>query len=65
MSVCLRLKILVTTEPIGLYSLGNIPIVPMMVLGYLIKVWETPNPVKKIKNTPPPKYIFFVYFSSF
>ncbi len=35
MSVRLSLKILVTTEPIGIYSSGNIPPGPVVFLGYL------------------------------
>ena len=48
MSVCLKLKISVTTQPIGLYSSGNIPTGPVMVLSYFLRGWDTPNP-------PPPK----------
>ena len=33
MSVCLNLKISVTTKPIGLYSSGNIPTCSVMVLS--------------------------------
>ncbi len=43
MSVCLKLKISVTTEPIGLYYSGNIPTGPVMVLGFFLGVWNTPN----------------------
>ena len=40
MSVCL--KILVTTEPIALYSSGNTPTDPGMVLGYFLGGGESP-----------------------
>ena len=43
MSVCLKLKISVTTKPIGLYSSGNIPNGPVMVLSYFLGGWDTPN----------------------
>ena len=33
MSVCLKLKISVTSEPIELYSSGNIPTGPVMAMG--------------------------------
>ena len=36
LSVRLMLKISVTIEPIGLYSLGNIPTGPVMVLSYFL-----------------------------
>ena len=36
-SVCLKLKISVTAEPIGLYFFGNIPTGPVVVLGYFLK----------------------------
>ena len=38
MSICLSLKISVTTELIWFYSSGNIPTGPRVVLGYF-KVW--------------------------
>ena len=53
-SVCLKLKISVTTKPIGLYSSGNIPTGPGMVLSYFLWGWDTPTP-QNIKNAPPPK----------
>ncbi len=44
MSVCLSvrpsLKISVTTEPIGFYSSGYIPIGPVVVLRYILSGWE-------------------------
>ena len=39
MSVCLKLKILVTTEPIGLYSSGIIPTGPVLVFNYFLRGW--------------------------
>ena len=54
MSVCLKLKISVTTEPIGLYSSGKIPTGPVMVLSYY-RGGGTPPPQK---NTPPKKFFF-------
>ncbi len=48
----LSLKILVTTEPIRFYSLVNILTGIVVVLGYLLEGWDTPNPpplkIKKI-----------------
>ena len=56
MSVCLSvrpfLKISVTTEPIGFYSSGNIPTGPVVVLGYFLGEWDTPNPPKNKKSPP-------------
>ena len=56
MSVCPSLKISVTTEPIGFYSSGNIPTGPVVVLGYFLGGWDTPNPPKN-KKIPP--HFFF------
>ena len=61
LSVRLKLKISVTAEPIGLYFSGIIPTGPVMVLGYFLGGWDTPNPPKKWK-TPPQKKIFFYFF---
>ena len=55
-SVCLSLKISVTTEPIGFYSSGNIPTGPGVVLGYFLRGWDTPNPPKQ--KIPPPIFSF-------
>ena len=44
LSVRQSLKISVTTEPIGFYSSGSIPTGPVMVLGYFLGGWDTPNP---------------------
>ena len=53
MSVCpyvrLSLKISVTTKPIWFYSLGIIPIGPVVVLSYFLGGCDTPNPPK---NSP-------------
>ena len=46
-SVRLKLKISVTTEPIGLYSSGVIPTGPVMVLSYFPGGWDTLNPPPK------------------
>ena len=51
MSVCPSLKILVTTALIGFYFSGNIPTGPVVVLGYFLGGWDTPNP-QKTKNPP-------------
>ena len=56
MSVRLSLKISVTTEPIGFYFPGNIPTGPVVVLGYFLGAWDTPNPPK---NKKLPLDIFF------
>ena len=40
LSVCLKLKISVTAEPIGFYSSGNIPTGPVVVLGFLFWGWD-------------------------
>ena len=53
LSVRLSLKISVTTEPIGLYSLGNLPTGPVVDLGYFLRGWDTPNPPQKQKIPPP------------
>ncbi len=50
LSVRLKLKISATTEPNGLYSSGNIPIGPVMVLSYFPGGWDTPNRPPKNKN---------------
>ena len=58
MFVCLKLKISVTTAPIGLrFSSGNIPSGAVMVLSYFLGKWDNPNPPKK-KNAPPTKFFF-------
>ena len=53
LSVCQSLKISVTTGPIIFYYSGNIPTGPVVVLGYFLGGWDTPNPPKKQKNPPP------------
>ena len=45
LSVCLKLKISVTTEPIWFYSSDNIPTGLLVVLGYLLGGWDTPTPL--------------------
>ena len=57
MSVCLKLKISVTTAPIGLrFSSGNIPSGAVIVLSYFLgKVGQPPPP----KKCPSPKFFFF------
>ena len=57
MSVRLSLKILVTTEPTGFYSSGNIPTGHVVVLGYFLKGWDTHTP-------PPQKTTFFFILGS-
>ena len=52
--VRLSLRISVTTEPIGFYSSGYIPIGPAVVLSYFLGGWDTPNPPKN-KKIPPLK----------
>ena len=44
-SVCLSLKISVTTELMGFYSSWNIPPGPVVVLSYFLGGWDTPNPI--------------------
>ena len=39
----MKLKILATAETNGLYSSGNIPNGPVMVLSYFLGGWDTPN----------------------
>ena len=56
LSVCQSLKISVTTEPIIFYYSGNIPTGPVVVLGYFLGGWDTPNPPKN-KKIPP--HFFF------
>ncbi len=48
MSVRLKLKISVTTEPIETYSSGYIPIGPVVVLNYFL--WGVGHPPPKKKN---------------
>ncbi len=50
MSLRLFIKNLVTTEPIGFYSSGNIPNAHLVVLGYFLGGWENPPPKKKKKK---------------
>ena len=51
LSVCPSVRpFLVTTEPIGFCSSGNIPIGPVVVVGYYIGGWDTPNPPKNKKE---------------
>ena len=53
-SICLKLKILVTTEPIGYYSLGNMLTSPVVVFIY--GVGTPPTTQKRINIHPsPPK----------
>ena len=49
MSVCPSLKISVTTEPMGFYSLGSIPTGPVVVLGYFLGS-GTPTPLHFFLN---------------
>ena len=58
MSVCLKLKISVSTKPIGLYSSGKIPTGPVTVLSYFLVGWDTPNPPKNKKMGFNKKNIF-------
>ena len=57
LSVCQSLKISVTTGPIIFYYSGNIPTGPVVVLGYFLGGWDTPNPPKN-KKIPP--HFFFL-----
>ena len=56
MSVCpsirLKLKILVTTEPIGFKSSWNISTGPVVVLSYFVGGCDISNPYRKQNNTP-------------
>ena len=47
LSVRLKLKISVITEPIGLYSSGNMPTGPVVVLSYFLEGWTLPPQKKK------------------
>jgi hypothetical protein len=60
LSVRLKLKISVTAEPNGLYSSGNIPTGPVVVLRYFLGGWDTPNPPKN-KKIPPLFFILLCY----
>ena len=53
MPVCLKLKIFVSAEPIGLYSLGNITTGPGMVLSYFLGK----------KFSPPKTFLLFLFKS--
>ena len=63
LSVCLSLKISLTTEPIRFYSSRNIPTGPVVVLGYFLGGWYTPNPKKKQKIPPPPYFFSLEFFA--
>ncbi len=54
LSVRLKLKISVTTEPIGFYSSGYISIGPLVVLSYFLVGWDTSN-LQKMKFHPSKK----------
>ena len=62
MSVCLKRKISVTAETIGLYSSGNKPTDPVVVLCYVIKELENPQPLQKRKIAPTNKIIFSFFY---
>ena len=47
LSVRLKLKISVITEPIRLYSSGNMPTGPVVVLSYFLEGWDNSPPQKK------------------
>ena len=57
LSVCPSLKISVTTKPIGFYSSG-----PVVVLGYFLGGWDTPNPPSPPKKTKKSTPHFFLNF---
>ncbi len=59
LSVRLSLKITVTTEPIGFYSSGDILTGPVVVLGYFLGRWDTPNPIQNKKS---PHQFLKIYF---
>ena len=61
LSVCLKLKISVTAEPIWFYSSENIPTGLLVVLGYLLGGWDTLTPFKKQKS---PLHFFSFYFTN-
>ncbi len=46
----LKISVSVTTEPIGFYTSGNISTAPVVVLGYFLGGWDTPNPPKNKKK---------------
>ena len=52
LSVRLKLKISVTTEPIGFYSSGNISTGSVVVLSYFLGGCDTSNPSIKNKIIP-------------
>ena len=54
MSIRPSLMFMVTTEPIGFYSLGNIPTGPVVVVAYFLGAWDTPNTQKN----PPIPFLF-------
>ena len=60
MSVCLKLKISVSTEPIGFYSSEIKPVGPVIVLSYFRRGWDTNDspPLPKKKDNSP---IFFPF----
>ena len=60
LSVCQSLKISVTTGPIIFYYSGNIPTGPVVVLGYFLGGWDTPNPPKN-KKIPPHFFLLKIF----
>ena len=61
MSVRPKLKISVTAVPIGLYSLGNIPTGPLMVLSYFLGGMGHLDLPPKKKNSPSKKKYFLLF----
>ncbi len=60
LSVCLKLKILVTTEPIGFYSSGYIPIGPVVFKLYSWGVGHPPSTKQMKISLPTKKKCFLV-----
>ena len=65
MSVCLKLKISVTTEPIELYYSGNTPAGSVKVLSYFLGVGHPkPSPYKKRSSLPQILMLLLFLFKS-
>ena len=58
-----HLKISVTAEPNGLYSSGNMPTGPVVVLRYFLGWWDKHNPPKNKNKISRVLKFFLQYFS--
>ena len=61
LSVCLKLRILVTTKPIGFYSSGNVLTGPVVVLGFFFWWGEADSVGKRKINLISSKFRHMYY----